>query len=166
MTSPTSATPASPCSTYNTLQVPSPKRYGLRVNIDSGVEFVGDKTFTVDLQPGAYGYACSPHWQTMNGGFTVVGAPTVVALRLPASAVPRAGRLFSLRGLTVELSTGERVRPTALGATASISGRRLRAVAPTTWRVPRTSKGKILVVTVRARRGTTSRTQTLRLRVR
>lgn len=140
---------------------------GLRVNIDSGVEFVGDKTFTVDLQPGSYGYACSPHWQTMNGGFTVVGAaPSIVAVRLPASALPRAGRLFSLRGLTVELSTGVRVRPSALRATASISGRRLRAVASTTWRIPRTARGKILAVAVGARYGTASRTQTLRLRVR
>jgi plastocyanin len=61
--------------------------------IATSVEFVGDQTFTVDLTPGAYGYACSPHFQTMNGSLTVVsprltasvGASTVFlsATRLP-----------------------------------------------------------------------------------
>jgi len=40
------------------------------------VEFVGDMTFTIDLVPGLYVYACSPHFQTMFGQFQVVGAPT------------------------------------------------------------------------------------------
>jgi hypothetical protein len=51
---------------------------------ETGVEFVGDMTFTIDLPVGSYGYACSPHWQTMNGSFVVV-APTP-----PAPAVPTA----------------------------------------------------------------------------
>jgi hypothetical protein len=49
---------------------------GRRVRIDSGVEFVGTKEFAVDLAPGEYGFACSPHWETMNGRLTVVAAPT------------------------------------------------------------------------------------------
>ena len=44
---------------------------GTRVRIDSGVEFVGDATFEVDLFPARYGYACSPHWQVMNGQLLV-----------------------------------------------------------------------------------------------
>lgn len=48
---------------------------GLRLRIDSGVEFVGDKTFEIQLERGAYGFACSPHWQTMNGNLTVFPAP-------------------------------------------------------------------------------------------
>jgi plastocyanin len=44
---------------------------GQRVRIDSGVEFIGDKTFEVDLAVGNYTYACSPHWQTMNGQLVV-----------------------------------------------------------------------------------------------
>ena len=39
------------------------------------VEFVGDMTFTIDLEPGLYVYACSPHFQTMFGRLQVVGAP-------------------------------------------------------------------------------------------
>jgi plastocyanin len=42
------------------------------------VEFVGDRTFTIDLVPGLYVYACSPHFETMNGRLTVVPAPPVV----------------------------------------------------------------------------------------
>ena len=51
------------------------KPAGLKVRIDSGVEFVGEKTFEVQLDRGAYGFACSPHWQTMNGSLTVFPAP-------------------------------------------------------------------------------------------
>jgi plastocyanin len=55
--------------------------------VDSGVEFVGDKTFTVDLAPGLYGYACSPHFETMHGLLTVVPAtPKVRTLRATLTA--------------------------------------------------------------------------------
>jgi hypothetical protein len=39
------------------------------------VEFVGDRSFSVDLASGLYVYACSPHFQTMNGSFIVVSPP-------------------------------------------------------------------------------------------
>ncbi len=51
------------------------KPAGLRLRIDSGVEFIGEKTFEIQLERGAYGFACSPHWQTMNGSLTVFPAP-------------------------------------------------------------------------------------------
>ena len=38
------------------------------------VPFVGDMTFTIDLVPGAYAYACAPHFNIMNGRFVVVRA--------------------------------------------------------------------------------------------
>ena len=40
------------------------------------VEFVGDQTFTVNLTRSHWVYACSPHFQTMNGAFVVVPAAT------------------------------------------------------------------------------------------
>ena len=39
------------------------------------VEFVGDMTFSVELVPGRYAYACSPHFETMNGPLTVSPGP-------------------------------------------------------------------------------------------
>jgi plastocyanin len=36
-----------------------------------GVRTTGRKTYTVDLTPGSYAYACSAHPFTMNGKFTV-----------------------------------------------------------------------------------------------
>jgi hypothetical protein len=42
------------------------------------VEFVGDRTFTIDLASGLYVYACSPHFETMNGSFIVVSPPPPV----------------------------------------------------------------------------------------
>jgi hypothetical protein len=41
------------------------------------VPFIGDQAFTVDLPPGLYAYACSPHFDVMNGSFTVTAAPPV-----------------------------------------------------------------------------------------
>src|SRR4051794_27520074 len=43
------------------------KPAGLHLHVQTEVEFVGDKTFAIDLQPGRYAYACSPHWEVMNG---------------------------------------------------------------------------------------------------
>jgi hypothetical protein len=50
------------------------KPAGLRLRIDTTVPFVGDRTFEIDLQQGRYAYACSPHFEVMNGGFTVFDA--------------------------------------------------------------------------------------------
>jgi hypothetical protein len=42
------------------------------VDFKTGIEFVGDETFTVTFEDGnRYAYACEPHWQTMNGQFFV-----------------------------------------------------------------------------------------------
>jgi plastocyanin len=57
------------------------------------VPFVGDMSFTVDLAPGFYVYACSPHLQTMNGSFTVVSpAPAPTPQTKSLSARVDAGR--------------------------------------------------------------------------
>jgi plastocyanin len=42
------------------------------VDFKTGLEFVGDMTFTATFKDGnRYAYACEPHWQTMNGQFFV-----------------------------------------------------------------------------------------------
>jgi plastocyanin len=63
------------------------------------VEFVGDQTFTVDLVPGLYVYACSPHFDVMNGRLTVMAppTPTVPILRAKVDA-----RSVSLSATTAE----------------------------------------------------------------
>jgi plastocyanin len=50
------------------------------------VEFVGDQTFTIDLAPGQYAYACSPHFQVMNGSLRVLAATPPVVDTKPLSA--------------------------------------------------------------------------------
>ena len=69
---------------------------GTALLVDSGVEFVGDKTFTVDLPRGFYAYACSPHWQIMNGRLTVV-APEAATKALSATVGPRSVTLSATR---------------------------------------------------------------------
>jgi glutamine cyclotransferase len=37
----------------------------------TGIRWVGTRTYTLTLTPGKYAYACSVHFQTMNGTFVV-----------------------------------------------------------------------------------------------
>jgi plastocyanin len=37
----------------------------------TGIPFVGTKTYRLHLARGSYAYACSAHFQTMNGAFSV-----------------------------------------------------------------------------------------------
>jgi hypothetical protein len=37
----------------------------------TGIPWVGTRTYTLKLIPGSYAYACSAHFQTMNGTFVV-----------------------------------------------------------------------------------------------
>jgi hypothetical protein len=76
------------------------KPAGLRLRVETEVEFVGDKTFEIDLQPGRYAYACSPHWEVMNGGFTAF-APTAPAPKALRATVAAGGTLsLSVRRVT------------------------------------------------------------------
>jgi len=56
------------------------------------VEFVGDQTFTIKLSPGPYAYACSPHFEIMNGRLQVFAAPPMT---LSANVTARAIKLSS-----------------------------------------------------------------------
>jgi hypothetical protein len=58
------------------------------------VEFVGDMTFTVDLSAGHWVYACSPHFQTMFGSFTV----------LPATPAPVPAPAVTVKALSARLT--------------------------------------------------------------
>jgi plastocyanin len=62
---------------------------------ETEVPFVGDQTFTVDLPVGRYAYACSPHFEVMNGSFAVVPAtqPAPQVTTLSARVTPTALRL-------------------------------------------------------------------------
>jgi hypothetical protein len=62
------------------------------------VPFVGDQTFTVDLPVGLYGYACSPHFDVMNGSFTVTATPpTDLAKTLTGKVDARTATLSAKR---------------------------------------------------------------------
>jgi plastocyanin len=40
----------------------------------TGIRWIGTKRYTLTLAPGNYAYACSAHYQTMNGTFVVTGS--------------------------------------------------------------------------------------------
>lgn len=87
------------------------KRTGERL-ASTEVPFLGDQTFTVELVPGLYAYACSPHFQTMNGHFQVVGAPSPAPSPPPA---PRAKPLAAGVGATSLSMSAGRVLPGSTG---------------------------------------------------
>jgi hypothetical protein len=114
------------------------KPAGLKLRVDSGVEFVGEKTFEIQLEVGRYVFACSPHFQTMNGGFTVFPTPVTKPKPMPtikagvtaggtayAPRTAKAGRYrfvvsdrsarhnFRLHGNGVKRATGVRFKGTA-----------------------------------------------------
>ena len=77
--------------------------------VTTGIEFVGDETYTLDLTPGRYAYACSAHFDTMNGRFVVVAAP---AKTLSASVTARGTSLSakSVTAGTYKLTVSDRSR--------------------------------------------------------
>jgi plastocyanin len=81
------------------------------VDFRTELDFVGEQSFTVTLQPGTeYAYACEPHWQTMNGHLLSGTATTP-----PPAPPPPAPTLRTVRaGVTA-------------GGTAYVSARSLKA---------------------------------------
>lgn len=61
------------------------------VNFRTELAFVGEQDFTVTFRDNTrYAYACEPHWQTMNGSFLVISAPTPPPAPRPATSTLRA----------------------------------------------------------------------------
>jgi plastocyanin len=114
------------------------------------VEFVGDRTFTIELRPGLWVYACTPHFSTMNGRVVVVAetaeTPTAPATPTPAGARPLQATVSGARaGLSAKRVSRGRY---AIRVTDSSRARGFRLVGPgvrrqtapsftgtTTWRV-------------------------------
>jgi len=79
-----------------------------------GIEFVGDETFTLDLAPGSYAYACSAHPDTMNGRFRVIAAaPPPVATKTLSAKVTSGAVSLSAKAVTAgpyKLTVADRSR--------------------------------------------------------
>jgi hypothetical protein len=79
-----------------------------------GIEFVGDETFTLDLAPGSYAYACSAHPDTMNGRFRVIAAaPQPVATKTLSAKVTAGTVSLSAKTVTAgpyKLTVADRSR--------------------------------------------------------
>jgi plastocyanin len=67
------------------------------VDFRTGLDFVGDETFTVTFKPGLrYAYACEPHFQVMNGEFRIDELPSTTSTTAtppPPKAVTLAARV-------------------------------------------------------------------------
>ena len=76
------------------------KTTGARI-ASTEVEFVGDQTFTIDLTAGQYAYACSPHFQVMNGSLRVLAAtPPIVETKTLSAKVDARSLSLSAKRVT------------------------------------------------------------------
>lgn len=68
-------------------------------------------------------------------------------------AVPRAGKAFAVASVSLELGTGQNVRPTTYRCVARLAGKTLRSTGRCRWLIPKNARGKRLVVTIVATYG-------------
>ena len=94
-------------------------------------------------------------------------ATEIATIQLPnAVATVKAGKVFSIRGSTVKLTTDEVFTPEALTAKATIGGKPVKAQpGGLSWKIPKTAKGKKLVVKMTATYQGMTKTQSLVVRV-
>jgi hypothetical protein len=92
---------------------------------------------------------------------------TIAQIQLPKVVTKvKAGKVFSVRGATVKLSTDEVFTPETMTAKATVAGKALKPLAGgLAWKVPKAAKGKKLVVTLAASYQGMQSTQTLTIKV-
>jgi len=80
--------------------------------VTTGIEFVGDQTFTLNLSAGSYVYACSAHFQTMFGAFRVVAPPPPTVPTLTAKVTSATVSLSpkSVKAGTFHVRVADRTR--------------------------------------------------------
>lgn len=67
-----------------------------------------------------------------------------------APAAPQAGKYFAVRRTMVRLSTDETVQPVSFACAAKLAGKTLKQSGRCRWLIPKTAKGKQLLVTLTA----------------
>ena len=82
--------------------------------LTGSIEGVGDETYTLNLTPGRYAYACSAHPEIMNGTFTVVAPPKPTVPTLTAKVTGKAVSLSPKNATAgtyrIRVSDGSRTR--------------------------------------------------------
>ncbi len=107
------------------------------------VEFVGDMTFTIDLTPGHWVYACSPHFQTMFGAFVVVSAttpstptrPPALTARLTANGATLSAIRVTAGAYAIRVSDRSKTKGFRLVGPGVSRATSAAFVGTTTWRV-------------------------------
>jgi hypothetical protein len=77
------------------------------------VPFVGDQTFTISLAPGPYAYACSPHFEVMNGRLQVIApapAESPLSAKVTSRAVTLSTKSVAAGPFKLTVSDGSRTR--------------------------------------------------------
>ena len=78
--------------------------FGPGVDVATGVDFIGEQTFTVTLQDGTYRFQCDPHFTIMKGSFTVGAVVAPPPARLAAFVGP--GRKIGIKLTSGSLQAG------------------------------------------------------------
>lgn len=95
------------------------------------------------------------------------GSARIAEVLLPATALaPHAGTIFSVRGLRAQLTDGTTARPRVRGCSLTLAGRGLKRVGACAWRVPKTVRGRTLLLDLAVAVGAQHAATTFELRVR
>ena len=106
-----------------------------------------------------------PHLGSPPNAYSLV--TEIAAIQLPrAVTTVKAGKVFSIRGSTVKLTTDEVFTPETLTAKATIGGKPVKAQpGGLTWKIPKTAKGKKLIIKTTATYQGMTKTQSVVIRV-
>jgi hypothetical protein len=88
------------------------KTTGARI-ASTEVPFVGDQTFAISLSAGPYAYACSPHFEIMNGRLQVVAATVpeaAVSARVTARTVTLSPKAVTAGAVRLTVTDSSRTR--------------------------------------------------------
>jgi len=99
-----------------------------------------------------------------NGVFTWP-LPTVQRVLVAGAPVAHAGKLFSVTGVRAQMSDQSTVAPTSVTCALTLGGKALPKAAPCAWRIPKTARGKTVVLKLTIVVGSTTATRTIALKV-
>jgi hypothetical protein len=100
-----------------------------------------------------------------NGVFTWP-LPTVQRILVAGAPVPHAGKVFTITGIRAQMSDQTTQAPTSVTCSLTLGGKALAKAGACAWRIPKTAKGKTVVLKLTIVVGSSTATRTMSFKVR
>jgi hypothetical protein len=91
--------------------------------------------------------------------------PTVQRVLIAGAPVAHAGKVFAVTGIRAQMSDQTTAAPSSVTCSATLAGKPLAKAGACSWHVPKTAKGKTLVVKLTIVVGSSTTTRTLAFKV-